>query len=113
MKNLTVESTSLFMNIDCPVVLGDGGVKLTIIFQIIGYLDNNDKLAFEEVEVMDYKNVSFMGMDIGEGFQSFNKFKENLESMGVDFDGMIDKKVNEVESDVREFGMGEIKKLLK
>jgi hypothetical protein len=52
-----------------------------------------------EVDVdlgIDYVNVKFLGNDVDNSFSEFQKWKESLKNLGIDFSKLIDEKEKEL-----------------
>jgi len=90
MKNLKVVNKSLFVNVVIPVEVGH--VKCEVENQIIYYFDKEDKLIYE-IEVLDYNNVTYMGISV-EGNDGFKKLREFYEDLGIDLNDLIKKEVS-------------------
>jgi hypothetical protein len=45
---------------------------------------------------IDYINVKFLGHDVDSGYLQFNKWKESLKNIGIDFSQLIDEKEKEL-----------------
>lgn len=68
-----------------------GGITATLCGQAWIYQDGNDP----DIEFIDVKNVTFMGLEI-EGYDAYKKFKSKMSEIGVDVDALLDKKFDEL-----------------
>ena len=45
---------------------------------------------------IDYINVKFLGHDVDSGYLQFNKWKESLKNIGIDFNELVNKQEQEL-----------------
>ena len=93
MKKFSIESKVIFINVNVPIEIGS--VKATVVTQII-ISENEDGSKLGESEIMDYTDISFMGMPIEGSYNGFKKFQSHMESMGVDINDILDKASEEI-----------------
>lgn len=93
MKKFSIESKVVFINVNIPVEIGS--VKATVVTQIIVH-KNEDGSNRGESEVIDYTDISFMGMPIDNGYDGFKKFKSHMDGMGVDINDILDRASEEI-----------------
>lgn len=86
---MKIESKLLMINVENDIVVGEGTIKLTAIHQLCFYKEGNGEIECD-VDFMDMKNLTFMGMAVSNDYKSFKKFKETMLGMGIDIDDMID-----------------------
>ena len=75
-----------------------GELKVTVEAQVMGTKNSFD------VEWLDTTDISYMGIEIS-GYDNWKKFRQFHKEMGIDFDAHINKKFNEIftEMAVQEF----------
>lgn len=86
---MKIESKLLMVNVENDIVIGEGSLKLTTIHQLHFYKEDDGVIGCD-VDFIDTKNLTFMGMAISNDYNSFKKFKETMLGMGIDVDDMID-----------------------
>ena len=85
---MRIKRKSVTLNVENDITTGHGAIKFTATYQICVYKEDNGELEWD-VDVMDFKNVTFMGMPISDDLESFEKFKIKMAELGVDVDMMI------------------------
>ena len=94
---MKITSKTLMVNFETEVKLGNNdAIELTL--QHIAFIGEN-KDGNVEVDLdlgVDYSNVKFLGIDIEQGYYSFQEFKETLSKLGIEFDKLISEKEKEL-----------------
>lgn len=84
---MKITSQVLFTTVSNSLILGNKAVTLDVIHQISIYRDNEGEII-ADVELIDYGNVTFMGLPI-EGYKAINKLKNQLLEWGINFDDVV------------------------
>lgn len=90
MKVSDLTPQSIFYNIEHPFSIGDGSIKGKIAYQVIVYVNSDDKMGMD-IEVMDYTDVTFLGNKIAEGYSEWKQFKTTMLQLGVNVEELLDK----------------------
>ncbi|MDB4343549.1 hypothetical protein OAA15_00850 [bacterium] len=72
-----------------------GPLKLTAIHQIFLY-ENEDGSIAHDVDLMDYTDVTYMGVKIDNGYKNWGKFCAFHKEMGIDFEERIREEADKV-----------------
>lgn len=106
---IKVTGKTLMVNFETEVKLGNNdAIELTM--QHIAFISENkdDSVSVDLDLGVDYSNVKFLGIDIEQGYYSFQEFKETLSKLGIDFNKLI----NEKERELAKSGIEEVLKLM-
>ena len=88
---MKIESKLVMINVKNNITIGvNDAITLDVIHQVCLY-KNTDGTIGHEIEIMDYENVKFLGMDIDSGYKGFRDFKEQMLKFGIDVDELINK----------------------
>lgn len=90
MKVSDLTPHSIFYNIDQPFSIGDGSIKGKIRYQIIVFVNSENKMEID-IETMDYVDVMFLGNKIAEGYSEWKQFKATMLQLGVNVEELLDK----------------------
>ena len=82
---MEIGSKVVMINIVNDITLANGMIKLTVEHQACLY-ENKDGGVGIDFDLMDYKNIEFMGMPVTD----VKIFKTHLSGLGVDFNEMLD-----------------------
>lgn len=85
------QSQCLFINYSISVKVGD--IKADVIYQVTLSKDNDGKICVD-FELVDYENVSIMGLPIKGDRASFVSFTNNYNNMGIDIQSLIDEEAD-------------------
>ena len=86
MKNFRVESKRILVGIAVPVEIGQ--IKLDVVYQLCIFPSKVlGKLEYD-MDLMDYENVTYMGMEV-EGYKGFNKLKDFHLELGIDLNKLL------------------------
>lgn len=86
---LKIRSKVVMLMGDVSITLANGSIQLTAIYQF--YIDADKEGNVDvEVELIDYSDVSFLGMKIESGYRGINKIRTQLSEWGIDFDKAVE-----------------------
>jgi hypothetical protein len=94
---MKITNKTLMVNFETEVKLGNNdAIELTL--QHIAFIsENKDGSVSVDLDLgVDYSNVKFLGIDIEQGYYSFQEFKETLSKLGIEFDKLISEKEKEL-----------------
>jgi hypothetical protein len=93
---IKVTSKTLIVNFETEVKLGkNDAIELTIVHQAFIYEKKNG--GFDcDLELADFTNVKFLGMDVKEGYKEFKQFKNQLLELGINLDELIDVEIEKL-----------------
>jgi hypothetical protein len=106
---MKITNKTLLVNFETEVKLGNNdAIELTL--QHIAFIsENKDGGVDVDLDLgVDYSNVKFLGIDIEQGYYSFQEFKETLSKLGIEFDKLISEK----EKELANSGIEEVLKLM-
>ena len=93
---IKVTSKTLIVNFETEVKLGkNDAIELTIVHQAFIYKGKNGNFDCD-LELADFTNVKFLGMDIKEGYKEFKQFKNQLLELGINLDELIDVEIEKL-----------------
>jgi len=78
---VSLTGTTIMQNV--TVKVKTEALESEVEFQCCVYETINGGVA-TDVDLMDFHNVKFMGMPVGNGYKEWNKFKETLGEIGID-----------------------------
>ncbi len=94
---MKITSKTLMVGFETEVKLGNNdAIELTLQHQAFIFEKENGGIGIELDLGMDVTDVKFLGIAIEPGHTSFKKFKNQLEELGIDLDGLIDEKEKEI-----------------
>jgi hypothetical protein len=89
---MKIESKCVMINVKNSITVGtNNAITLDVIHQVCLY-KNEDNTIGHDIDLMDYENIKFLGMDIDNGYKGFRDFKEQMLKFGIDVDELISKK---------------------
>jgi hypothetical protein len=97
---MKITAKTMMVTLENNVTIGNNNaIELTLIHQAF---ISRDKLGGIDVdiELMDFDNIKFLGMDIEGGFSGFNDFKTKMLELGIDVDKLIDEKEKSLFEDI-------------
>jgi hypothetical protein len=106
---MKITNKTLMVNFETEVKLGNNdAIELTL--QHIAFIsENKDGSVSVDLDLgVDYSDVKFLGIEVKQGYHSFQEFKATLSKLGIDFD----KLVNEKEQELANSGLEDILKLM-
>jgi hypothetical protein len=93
---IKVTSKTLIVNFETEVKLGkNDAIELTIVHQAFIYEKKNGDFDCD-LELADFTNIRFLGMEIKEGYKEFKQFKNQLLELGIDLDELINIEVKKL-----------------
>ena len=93
---IKVTSKTLIVNFETEVKLGkNDAIELTIVHQAFIYKGKNGNFDCD-LELADFTNIRFLGMDIKEGYKEFKQFKNQLLELGINLDELIDVEIEKL-----------------
>ena len=97
---MKITDKTLMVNFETEVKLGNSdAIELTLIHTAF---ISRDKLSGIEcdIELMDYTDIKFLGMDIDNGFNGFRDFKAKMLDLGINVEKLIDEKATALFEDM-------------
>jgi hypothetical protein len=94
---MKITNKTLMVNFETEVKLGNNdAIELTL--QHIAFIgENKDGSVSVDLDLgVDYSNVKFLGIEIEQGFSSFQEFKSTLSKLGIDLNELLNKKEREL-----------------
>jgi hypothetical protein len=89
---MKIERKLVMINVKNSIAVGtNNAITLDVIHQVCLY-KNEDNTIGHDIDLMDYENIKFLGMDIDNGYKGFRDFKEQMLKFGIDVDELISKK---------------------
>ena len=82
-----VDCTSIFVNINVP--FEKGSVTGEVVYQIIYGLDKKTGKIYTEVEVQDYVNVKYMGMEVKD-YEGWKKLRAFHDGLGINLPEIVE-----------------------
>ena len=93
---IKVTSKTLIVNFETEVKLGKNDtIELTIVHQTFIYESKNGGYDCD-LELADFTNIRFLGIDIKEGYKEFKQFKNQLLELGINLDELIDVEIEKL-----------------
>ena len=104
---MKVTDATLMVNVENKIEVGP--LKLNVIHQVCLYKGKNNKVEFD-IDFIDQGNITYMGVPIDNGYESWKKFTNFHKEMGIDFNKLIDEEAAKLVNDItaREL-LGDIK----
>ena len=94
---MKITNTTLMVAFEHDVKIGpNDSIELTMISNAFISKDENGNTHVDTEIGVDYINVKFLGQDIDNGFNAFKEFKGSLNSLGIDFDKLMEVKEQEI-----------------
>ena len=94
---MKITNTTLMVAFEHDVKIGpNNSIELTMISNAFISKDENGNTHVDTEIGVDYINVKFLGQDIDNGFNAFKEFKASLNSLGIDFDKLMEVKEQEI-----------------
>jgi hypothetical protein len=97
---MKITAKTMMVTLENTVTIGNNNaIELTLVHQAF---ISRDKLGGIDVdiELMDYTDVKFLGMDIENGFEGFMDFKTKMLDLGINVEKLIDEKATELFEDM-------------
>lgn len=67
----------------------------------INIKEDGSKENYIDIDIVDYSNIQFMGMKVGDGYDAFKAFKQNFFNMGIDIQSQMNEMINKwIETEV-------------
>ena len=87
---MKIESKLVLINVKNSITVGtNNAITLDVIHQVCLYKNEDDTIG-HDIDLMDYENIKFLGMDIDNGYKGFRDFKEQMLKFGIDIDELVD-----------------------
>jgi hypothetical protein len=93
---MKITAKTMMVTLENTVRIGNNNaIELTLVHQAF---ISRDKLSGIDVdiELVDYTDVKFLGMDIDNGFNGFRDFKTKMLDLGINVEKLIDEKATEL-----------------
>ena len=85
---MKVTSKLVMLNVEHQIAVGNDAITATVIHQICLSKGVEGEIV-ADVDFVDIENIEFLGIKINNGYTEFQKFKTQMNEMGVDVDGLI------------------------
>jgi hypothetical protein len=85
---MKVTSKVVMLNVEHQIAVGNDAITATVIHQVCLSKGEEDEI-FVDVDLMDITDIEFLGIKIDNGYTEFQKFKTQMNEMGVDVDALI------------------------
>ena len=85
---MKVTSKLVMLNVEHQIAVGNDAITATVIHQVCLSKGEEDEI-FVDVDLMDITDIEFLGIKIDDGYKEFQKFKTQMNEMGVDVDTLI------------------------
>jgi len=86
---MKVTSKLMMLNVEHQIAVGNDAITATVIHQICLSKGEEDEINVD-IDLMDITDIEFLGIKIDDGYKEFQKFKSQMNEMGVDVDALID-----------------------
>tara|TARA_R110000822_G_scaffold10358_8_gene39272 strand:+ start:277 stop:597 length:321 start_codon:yes stop_codon:yes gene_type:complete len=87
---MKIESKLVMINVKNSITVGaNDAITLDVIHQVCLY-ENKDGSIEADLDLVDYDNIKFLGMEIENGYKGFRDFKEQMLKFGINVDELID-----------------------
>jgi hypothetical protein len=97
---MKITAKTMMVTLENRVTIGNNNaIELTLVHQAF---ISRDRLGGIDVDIdlMDYVDVKFLGMDIENGFNGFRDFKAKMLDLGINVDKLIDEKATALFEDM-------------
>jgi hypothetical protein len=88
---MKVTSKVVMLNVEHQIAVGNDAITATVIHQICLSKGREGEIV-ADVDLMDITDIEFLGIKIDDGYTEFQKFKTQMNEMGVDVNALIDEK---------------------
>ena len=85
---MKVTSKVVMLNVEHQIAVGNDAITATVIHQVCLSKGEEDEINVD-VDLMDITDIEFLGIKIDDGYKEFQKFKSQMNEMGVDVDALI------------------------
>ncbi len=87
---MKIESKLVMINVKNSITVGtNNAITLDVIHQVCLYKNEDDTIG-HDIDLVDYENIKFLGMEIDKGYKGFRDFKEQMLKFGIDVDELVD-----------------------
>jgi len=86
---MKVTSKLMMLNVEHQIAVGNDAITATVIHQVCLSEGKNGEVV-ADVDFVDIENIEFLGIKIDNGYTEFQKFKTQMNEMGVNVDALID-----------------------
>ena len=87
---MKIESKLVMINVKNNITIGaNDAITLDVIHQVCLYKYTDGTIG-HDIDLVDYENIKFLGMEIDKGYKGFRDFKEQMLKFGIDVDELID-----------------------
>ena len=94
---MKITGKTLMISFEHDVKIGpNDSIGLTLLSNAYIGEGDNGKVEVDIDLGVDYINVKFLGQDIDNGYNEFQKWKESLKNLGIDFSKLIEEKEKEI-----------------
>ena len=86
---MKITNKVMMVNVEHQIAVRNDAITATVIHQIcLSEGENGEVVA--DVDFMDIENIEFLGIKIDNGYTEFQKFKTQMNEMGIDVNALID-----------------------
>jgi hypothetical protein len=97
---MKITSKTLMVGFETEVKIGNNdAIEATLIHQAFISRDKLNDIDVD-IELVDYTDVKFLGMDIDNGFNGFRDFKAKMLDLGINVEKLIDEKATALFEDM-------------
>ena len=87
---MKIESKLVMINVKNSITVGENNaITLDVIHQVCLHQIHDGTIG-HDIDLVDYENIKFLGMEIDKGYKGFREFKEQMLKFGIDVDELID-----------------------
>ena len=89
---MKITGKTLMINVKHNITIGtNDAITLDVIHQIC-FNENKDGDVDCDIDLIDYDNVKFLGIEIENGYSGFRDFKDQMSKFGIYVEELIDEK---------------------
>lgn len=97
---MKITQKTMMVTLENTVTIGNNNaIELTLVHQAFISRDKLNGIDVD-IELVDYTDIKFLGMDIDGGFNGFIDFKAKMLDLGIDVDKLIDEKATALFEDM-------------
>ena len=94
---MKITGKTLMVSFEHDIKIGpNDSIELTLLSHAYICEGDNGRVAVDIDLGIDYINVKFLGHDVNNSFSEFQKWKESLKNLGIDFNELINEQEKEL-----------------
>lgn len=86
---MKVTNKIMMVNVEHQIAVGNDAITATVIHQVCLTEGKNGEVV-ADVDFVEIENIEFLGIKIDNGYTEFQKFKKQMNEMGIDVNALID-----------------------